>query len=95
MPAGLPVKRPLPAFGFYDRTPELIALPFLAKGVGAGLCVLVFEQQAVWNIVTAARGEILVPKGLRPTEAGQDFPYQVIFSLAFVRRLRRREAIEK
>ena len=81
-----------PLWGVFGRAFETevsLCRPFLWLPVAAGA-----EQEAVRNILAAVRRQILLPQACCPIEPREDRPNQVIFGLALVWRLRRREAIE-
>ena len=88
------VEWPSPSFGLDHRPPGLVALPFLRIPVGPVLGLVALEQYSVRNILAPPRGQVLLPKPVRPAERFQDWPDQVVLGLALVRSLRDREPAE-
>ena len=83
-----------PSLGLDDREAELVALPFLGKAIGAVLRRLIGKQQAIGYVLPAVSGEVLLAKAHRPPELSKDRPDQIVFGLALIGRLPRREAVD-
>ena len=88
------VERALPALGFHHRQAELVAPPFLGETVGAVLCLIVREQQAIGYILPAVWAQILLTQTRRPAQPRKDRPDQIVFGLAFVGRSGEGEVLE-
>ena len=95
VPARAAVERAPPALGFDQRRAQPVALPLLGQGVGAGLRVFVGEQQAVRHVGAAAGAQVLLPQTLRPAEACEHGPDQVVLGLPLVGRALDGEAREE
>ena len=82
--AGAAVERAPPALGFDQRRAQRVAPPLLRQGVGAVFRGCIGEEQAVRHVVAPAGAQVLLPQALRPAEALEDGPDQVVLGLAFV-----------